>query len=67
MLSNKFKPFNRVDLTFRTINEHPLEATILIPKSLQLEASAKHPVLVHWHGGGFIVGHRMHEEWFALW
>ncbi|KAL9618289.1 MAG: hypothetical protein Q9160_007000 [Pyrenula sp. 1 TL-2023] len=27
----------------------------------------KHPLLIRFHGGGFIVGHRMYEPWFALW
>jgi hypothetical protein len=26
-----------------------------------------YPVLVYWHGGGFIVGHRMYEPWWSNW
>ena len=67
MSASIFDAFDRVDLTYKTVNDHPLEATILIPKTLQSKPSAEYPVLVHWHGGGFVVGHRMYEPWFAPW
>jgi hypothetical protein len=67
MSNSRFEPFDRVDLTYKTISGHPLEATVLTCKSLQSEVSTERPVLVHWHGGGFIVGHRMYDGWFALW
>ncbi|KAL8793204.1 MAG: hypothetical protein Q9195_004234 [Heterodermia aff. obscurata] len=67
---SRVAPFTRVDLPYRIVNGVPLEATILIKSSISASPSAqgkKHPVMVRWHGGGFIVGHRMYEPWFAQW
>lgn len=66
-ISNRFDPFDRLDLTFKTVKDVPLRTTILTPKALSSQASADYPVLIHWHGGGFLVGHRMYDGWFALW
>lgn len=65
--SSKFDLFDKVDLTFNYVNDHPLEATILIPQVLQSKPQADYPVLVNWHGGGFVVGHRMYEGWLPPW
>lgn len=67
MSSSKFDPFDRLDLTYKTINGHPLQATILTPKTLRSKPAAAYPTLVNWHGGGFVVGHRMYEPWFSPW
>ena len=67
---SRFAPFTRIDLPYRVVNGVPLEATVLIKSSLCTSAGAqnkKHPVIVRWHGGGFVVGHRMYEPWFAQW
>lgn len=67
---SRFAPFKRIDVPYRIINGVPLEATILIPLRIFNSPSArlrKHSVMVRWHGGGFIVGHRMYEPWFAQW
>lgn len=60
----------RIDLPYRIVNGVPIEATILIKSSISASPRVqdkKHPVMVRWHGGGFIVGHRMYEPWFAQW
>ncbi|KAI1379834.1 putative polyketide synthase [Hypoxylon crocopeplum] len=67
MAASKFEAFNAKNLTYRTINGHPLKVAILTPKELDQQESNEYPILVHWHGGGFIAGHRLHEDWFALW
>ncbi|CAN8097035.1 unnamed protein product [Discula destructiva] len=69
---SRFAPFHRVDVPYRIINGIPLETTILTPLSMRTSAGnpvaiKSHPVIVRWHGGGFIVGHRMYEPWFAQW
>ena len=67
---SRVAPFTRIDLPYRIINGVPLEATILIPLSISTSLSTrekKHPLMVRWHGGGFVVGHRMYEPWFAHW
>lgn len=67
MLSSKFEPFEIIDMTFTVINDHPLDVTFLIPKVLSSKPSGEYPVLVNWHGGGFIIGHRIYEAWFSPW
>lgn len=67
---SRFAPFARVDLPYRIINGVPLETTILVPLSIYNSPRAhdkRYPVIVRWHGGGFVVGHRMYEPWFAQW
>lgn len=67
---SRFAPFTCINLPYRFINGVPLEATILIPKTLLTPPKTREkkcPVMVRWHGGGFIVGHRMYEPWFAQW
>ena len=67
---SRFAPFTRIDLPYRTINDVPLKVTILIPSSISTSPKTlekKHPLMVRWHGGGFVVGHRMYEPWFAHW
>ncbi|PLB55539.1 putative polyketide synthase [Aspergillus steynii IBT 23096] len=66
-MSNKFAPFDRVDLTYKVINGQHLDTSILTPNRLQSKPSSEYPVLVYWHGGGFIIGDRMYEGWFAPW
>ncbi|KAH8802446.1 putative polyketide synthase [Xylogone sp. PMI_703] len=65
--SSKLELFERVDFTFKVINDYPIEATILIPRALQLRPRAKYATLVNWHGGGFVVGDRMYEGWLPPW
>lgn len=67
---SRVAPFTRIDLPYRIITGVFLEATILIPVSISTSPRThdkKHPVMVRWHGGGFVVGHRMYEPWFAQW
>ena len=67
---SRFAPFQRFDVPYCTVNNIPLEATILIPHTIASKSPSnpeKHPVMIRWHGGGFITGHRMYEPWFARW
>lgn len=63
-VSVKFSVFNLVDIDYKHVNGTPIPATILVPKAIK---SGKHPVLVRWHGGCFITGHRMYPEWLGTW
>jgi cephalosporin-C deacetylase-like acetyl esterase len=60
----KFDRFNITDLVFKTIGKTPLIASVLVPKTIP---RGKRPLLVHFHGGGLIVGDRLYETWFARW
>lgn len=67
---SRFSAFTRFDNTYRMIGDVPLEATILVPsKTLDSpkQPGKKRPLIIRWHGGGFVVGHRMYECWFARW
>lgn len=67
---SRFAPFTRDDVPYRVINGVPLMTTILTPLSISTSPGTpdkRYPVMVRWHGGGFIVGHRMYEPWFAKW
>ncbi|KAK4449847.1 Alpha/Beta hydrolase protein [Podospora aff. communis PSN243] len=59
--------FNRIDLVYQTIDGIPLEAAVLIPKSLIPDPSKSYPVLVHFHGGALIVGTNPDPSFFAQW
>jgi len=64
---SKFDNFCRSDFTYTTIRDHELKASVLTPrKALDHNPSAL-PVVVFWHGGGFVTGDRMYEPWFPLW
>ncbi|KAF7163148.1 hypothetical protein CNMCM5623_008218 [Aspergillus felis] len=68
---SRFDPFTLIDVPYQFINDHPLQATLLIPNTLfsplAPEEPRNRPVIVRFHGGGFIVGHRTYEPWFAQW
>jgi acetyl esterase/lipase len=50
------------DATYKTINGHSLLASIVVPRGL---APGKHPLVVRWHGGGLVNGHRLYTPWIA--
>lgn len=69
---NKFDAFNKKDLVYTTVEEHQIWASIFTPRTATDETSPKRspttaPVLVYWHGGGFIVGDRLYEPWWPWW
>lgn len=61
---HKLAPFNLHDITYKTVSNTPINATILIPKDIK---PGKHPVLVRWHGGYLIAGARMFLPFFQQW
>jgi acetyl esterase/lipase len=73
MSQSRFAPFTQDDFTYKTVSETPLQATVLVPKSIIErgteggKSAKKCPVLVHFHGGALVVGDRMFEDWFAIW
>ncbi|KAK4149180.1 Alpha/Beta hydrolase protein [Chaetomidium leptoderma] len=52
--------FERTDVAYKTVNNTPIETAIFVPSTLSSGAGAKTdapvPVLVHFHGGGLILG-----------
>ncbi|EME41519.1 hypothetical protein DOTSEDRAFT_90348 [Dothistroma septosporum NZE10] len=68
-MASCFDDYEIEDIEYSRIKGHPLIASVLKPKSL-LDGSCtpgRLPVLVFWHGGGFVVGHRLHEAWWPDW
>lgn len=64
----KFAPFNIFDdVVFKVVDGVSLKAAILVPRTLKRMTGKKCPLMVHWHGGGFTMGHRLYEPWIAKW
>jgi acetyl esterase/lipase len=63
---SKFDEFHRTDLVYSTVGTHELRASVLRPKCPG-STDALIPVMVFWHGGGFITGSRMYEPWWPKW
>ena len=61
-VSSRFSDFNVVDVNYKEVNGTLIPASILIPKDIK---PGKHPILVRWHGGCLITGHRMYPEWVS--
>lgn len=60
----KFGAFDEIEVAYKTVSGTPLETSILIPKNAQ---NRECPVLVHFHGGGLMVGDKLFAPWFPLW
>ncbi len=46
-------PSEKIEFVYKTVEGHEIKANIFLPKSKGL-----HPVLIYFHGGGFIFGNR---------
>lgn len=68
---SKFDAFERADLVYSTVASHEIWTSVFTPRKVAEEgrggASVHVPVLVFWHGGGFIVGDRLYEPWWPDW
>lgn len=58
----KFNAFNVIDVNYKEVNGVKIPASILVPKDIK---SGAHPLLVRWHGGCLITGHRMFPDWVS--
>ncbi|KAI1333950.1 putative polyketide synthase [Xylariaceae sp. FL0016] len=68
----KFSRFDRKDFVYSTISHHDIWTSVFIPTGpvkhrLGETSSVLVPILVFWHGGGFIVGNRLYEPWWPGW
>ncbi|KAK1083971.1 hypothetical protein LTR33_002931 [Friedmanniomyces endolithicus] len=64
--SPKFANFNITDFTYTTVDDTPIEASLLIPKTL-LESphpSKPAPLAIRFHGGFLVTGHRLYADWY---
>ena len=61
-VSAKFSAFNVIDANYTEVHGVAIPTSILIPKDIQ---PGTHPVLVRWHGGCLITGHRLYPDWVS--
>lgn len=69
---SKFDAFEKKDIVYTTVAQHQIQASVFTPRPAADDISPKRPpttapVLVYWHGGGFIVGDRLYEPWWPVW
>lgn len=71
---SKLDRFSRTDYIYSTVDGHDLWTSIFSPKpegerkgGHNAGAATQVPVLIFWHGGGFIVGDRLYEPWWPGW
>ena len=58
--------FSITDVTYKTIHAHPIEASIFVPNDLSSDQKAQpRPVILRYHGGGWMTGSRFTWEWMA--
>lgn len=65
-----FKDFEIHDLVYKSVNDHDISLSILVPKTLLSEANDSHgrrPVIVRFHGGFLVGGSRTYTDWFPKW
>jgi acetyl esterase/lipase len=60
--------FDRLDVPYKTVNGTPIEAAILVPRTLASATEAQSaPVLAHFHGGGLVLGTNPEPFFLADW
>jgi acetyl esterase/lipase len=59
--------FERTDVVYQTLDGIPFEVSILAPRSIILTSSSPRPLLVHFHGGGFVLGTAFDPEITPKW
>lgn len=47
---------------YKTVNGCDIPASVLVRRSCR---NGRHPVIVRWHGGGLVHGHRLYGQWAA--
>jgi acetyl esterase/lipase len=63
--SPKYSSFHIKDITYKSVHNTPIPASILYPKDLSKPGI--YPLAIHFHGGGFITGHRLFPDWYPSW
>ncbi|RAK92509.1 alpha/beta-hydrolase [Aspergillus costaricaensis CBS 115574] len=53
--------FDLVQTNYKTVGDHNIRADFIIPQS---NYTGKRPVIIHFHGGGFLTGDALFFEWF---
>ncbi|GKZ20244.1 hypothetical protein AbraIFM66951_001424 [Aspergillus brasiliensis] len=53
--------FDLVQTNYKTVGDHKIRADFIIPQS---NYTGKRPVILRFHGGGFLTGDSLYFEWF---
>ncbi|RAL06088.1 uncharacterized protein BO80DRAFT_370477 [Aspergillus ibericus CBS 121593] len=61
LVENRLAGFDLVQANYKTIGDHGIRADFLIPQS---NYTGKRPIIIRFHGGGFITGDSLFMEWF---
>lgn len=56
----KFDAFEIRDTYYKEVDGHRIPVSVLSPKHSQ---GGECPVMVRWHGGGFVTGERLFADW----
>lgn len=62
-----FEHFERTDVAYKVLDGIPFEASILVPISVVASERPSRPLLVHFHGGAFILGTALDAQMIPLW
>lgn len=62
-----FQQFERSDVVYKVLDGIPFEASILVPLSVIASERPSRPLLVHFHGGAFILGTALDAHTIPLW
>ncbi|OHE99306.1 hypothetical protein CORC01_05347 [Colletotrichum orchidophilum] len=67
---SRFADFTILTTTYKTVSDHPITTDVLIPKKLidsSTAASSPCPIILRYHGGGFVAGASLYPGFFSPW
>ncbi|RYC79264.1 hypothetical protein BFJ63_vAg17859 [Fusarium oxysporum f. sp. narcissi] len=64
MSSIKCESFHEFEESYKTVNDCEIKASLFVPKQISKKVL---PILVHFHGGGLVMGDKNYFPWWATW
>ncbi|KAK1641504.1 Alpha/Beta hydrolase protein [Colletotrichum phormii] len=67
---SRFSDFTILTTTYKTVSDHSITTDVLIPKKLieaPVAATSPCPIILRYHGGGFIGGASLYPGFFGPW
>ncbi|GJC85515.1 putative carboxylesterase 120 [Colletotrichum liriopes] len=68
---SRFADFTILTTTYKTVADHPIKTDVLVPKTLTSSSSPtttkQCPVILRYHGGGFIAASSLYPGFFQPW
>ncbi|KAK3358026.1 Alpha/Beta hydrolase protein [Lasiosphaeria hispida] len=59
--------FERIDAVYKEVDGIPFEVSVIAPREVVADQCPARPVLIHFHGGGFILGTALDPQTLPLW